>query len=638
MKHLLSLKMRCFYLLLFVSVNSFADVYIRHNQVGYSPERSKRIIVMADESMQGMAWKLVDKDKVEQSSGVMVNSIAGTTSHTAKPFNYLIDISDITTVGTYELSVAEQKVSIVIADKPYQYLLSKILRFLRVNRSGTDDTLLTPASHLGDQSLLLYRPYGDTELGQWQVDNQAEKVDMLGGWYDAADYIKFTLTTAYTSYYLLRSYQEAPELFTKELSHSDLIDVLDEAKIGLDYLLKTFPSQNEFIIQVSSGKDHQEGFRLPQNDLRDGKREAFSAISSAHMGLTSAALALGSDIFSQQNKATLALKYREAAIAIYQRAREDDAINTSVFERNATNDFYRDNDSNDNMGLAAAELYRLTHEEQYLTHAKEYVALAGASNWTAWCCVTSSLNYRLSEWSETASLQLTEELSAYQTYAQPDNIWGIPMKPTWGPLLGAHVVASYAGLHYLSDNQYSAQMLWDNVDYFLGRNNWGVSFIASPELLKPATHVYSQVYKLTNEYPLGAVSEGPGSKTSYLSLKSYFTETELDSSFEPFNTSTQVFYDNASNFQTMESTIAAQATTLYMLAVASKVKSSTEVFIQVTKSEAPTQSTEDNSVKKTSSGGMNSLLINLFLVLVLIIRIRIKKLHKAIIKRNHCEN
>jgi len=632
------------------SLPTLAEVFIRYNQAGYSAMRSKHIIVMANKEQNKATWQLKNSSTEIISSGLLGASIAAKTDHSAKPYNYLIDISNVTKLDDYQLVVTyadqesnEQTITkeIVIKAQPYQAIGSDILRFLRVARSGTADTLLTPASHLADDSAVLYEPLGDIKQGQWQQAQPLNTVDMLGGWYDAADYIKFTLTTAYTSYYLLRSYQEAPDFFqgtlSKRFSQTKFIDVLDEAKIGLDYLLKTQPSVDEFIIQVSTGKDHQQGYRLPQDDSRDGQREALSAISPSHMGLTSAALALGSKIFAKQNELALSEKYKKAAIAIFQRATQDDALVSPAFERDATNDFYLDNNSADNMGLAAIELYLLTTDEKYLMQAQHYAKQAHNGKWASWCCVTSSLNYRLSLLSDDANRNFTAELNGYQQYdRQQGNIWGIPMIPTWGPLAGAGIAASYGGLKYLqeqtnksavnntSSNEVDARLLWDNIDYFFGRNNWGISFVASRDLDFAVENIYSQVYQLTETFPLGAVSEGPGKRSTYLQLQDYFTPTLLDDSFEEFNTSTQVFFDNSSNFQTMESTIVGQAATLYMLAVASKVQSSTDITVlspEIPQKNIPEMGNHKKSNNnKTSSGGSFQLSCIAVLLLLFIFR------------------
>ena len=224
------------------------------------------------------------------------------------------------------------------------------------------------------------------------------------------------------------------------------------------------------------------------------------------------------------------------------------------------------------MGLAAIELYLSTKKSEYLVQAKQYSEKIGNGKWAAWCCVTSALNYRLSKYDETAKLALFNELNGYQNYDQQrGNIWGIPMVPSWATLHGQAIAGAYSGLSFLLDTKYDLDLLWNNLDYYFGRNNWGASFIALPQLKNAATNVYSQIYSLTGEYPLGAVSEGPGSKQTYQGIKRFFKSSVDDKKFEPFNTKTQIFYDNSSNFQTMESTIVGQATAIYLLTIAEKV-------------------------------------------------------------------
>jgi hypothetical protein len=129
--------------------------------------------------------------------------------------------------------------------------------------------------------------------------------------------------------------------------------VLDEAKFGLEYLLKVFPGKDDFIIQVSGRDDHQVGWRLPENDTRDGKREAFSAISPVHMGLTSAALALGARVFDNLGYKAEAKKYKDKAIAIFNRALQSDALKFGAFEFDSSGgfSFYKDDTIEDNMIL-----------------------------------------------------------------------------------------------------------------------------------------------------------------------------------------------------------------------------------------------------------------------------------------------
>ncbi|NTS76887.1 glycoside hydrolase family 9 protein [Catenovulum sp. SM1970] len=565
------------FILCILSINAIASEHpdsswLRYNHLGYHAVQDKELILMSDLNLEGQHWQLLSANKVVL-SGTLDKSLAGKTKHTAKPFNFLIDISSVTGKGEYQLQIEDKLFSqIYIKQQPYLFLIDEMLMHFKTARSGTADAHLHSISHLGDAKAPIYKPKGEMSLGQWQLEKPVQYVDMQGGWYDAADYIKFTLTTAYSAYYLLRAYQVEPALFNKKLSQSDYVDILDEAKHGLDYLLKTYPEKDEFIIQVSTGLDHQLGYRLPENDTRDGKREALSALSLPHMASTAAALALGSQVFKPFDL-RLSQQYLAKAKAIYQRMNQPDVHKKGAFERDITNDFYPDKISLDNLALASVELYQATGQRQYQDAAINALKKLGVSGWVAWADVDFSANYRLSVNKNTAALnRLKAGLQKYKMYDKTQgNIWHIPMPPYWGPLIGQFIISSYSGLAYAQGMIDSPKQHWQNLDYFLGKNNWGIAFIASERVPRSVKNIYSQIYQLQNQYPTGAVAGGPGHRNSYNDLKCLFKPDPSDRYFEQFNTSEQIFFDNASNFQTMETTITLQAAAIYMIAVNAKI-------------------------------------------------------------------
>jgi hypothetical protein len=113
------------------------------------------------------------------------------------------------------------------------------------------------------------------------------------------------------------------------------------------------------------------------------------------------------------------------------------------------------------------------------------------------------------------------------------------------------------------------------LDYTFGRNNWGVSFLFSEDLPNTDRNIYSPAYHLLNEFPTGALSEGPGNKATHDAMQHYFDNAlaELDfvpdNSLDRFNTDVGVFSDSPVDFMTQEATITAQADILLMLTLAS---------------------------------------------------------------------
>ena len=73
-------------------------------------------------------------------------------------------------------------------------------------------------------------------------NNAATERDLRGGWYDAGDLNKYTSWTAGYVETLLRAYAENPTIWTDDYgipeSGNGIPDVLDEAKWGLDFLVR----------------------------------------------------------------------------------------------------------------------------------------------------------------------------------------------------------------------------------------------------------------------------------------------------------------------------------------------------------------------------------------------------------------
>ena len=541
--------------------------WIRYNQAGYMPHCPKYMVVMSEKKMDGKSWNVFDESKKNVLSGTLGTSVCGISDHTPKPFNYVINLSPLTVEGSYQMELEKIKpVSFRVHKAPYTFLIPDIIRFLRAARSGTPDTLYHEASHLGDERAILYRPKGGKpETGLWEKVPGNRFVDMRGGWYDAGDYIKFTLTIAYTTYFLLRAYEINPSLFTKKYSRSRLNDVLDEAKFGLEYLVKVFPGKDDFIIQVSGRDDHQVGWRLPENDTRDGKREAFSAISPVHMGLTSAALALGARIFDKLGYKAEAKNYKDKAIAIFNRALQSDALKFGAFEFDSSGgfSFYRDDTIEDNMILGAVELYRLTGDFSHIKVAKKYGGKQGKDVY--WSSLFLFANMALGKYDAGARKNAGKEVTLYVSRSK-NNIWGIPGRYVWGSLANWTAIGSGLGLYYLETKDAKVREVMAHIlDYIFGKNNWGVSFFFSENLPNSVRHIYSQLYQLKKVFPTGALSEGPAGRETHDRNLSFFKFKPEDEWTYEFNTEKVVFYDNGTDFVTQESTIFGQASVLLFL-------------------------------------------------------------------------
>lgn len=567
-----------------------ADTFVRYNLAGYYPDREKVAIVMSDVDLTSQSWT-VSRGGVPVIIGPFDGSVVGRTKFTALPYNYEIDFSHISIEGEYTIHVpGAEIVNVSVKNNPYGHIANEMLRMLRVKRSGSNDALDHAKSHMGDAQALYYHVDGVVGNGQWKVSDDGGFSDMLGGWYDAGDYIKFTLTIAQTINVLLEAYQANPDIFIQQYSRSNYIDILDEIKFGLDYLMKTMPNDNEFIIQVSTGLDHMgvENFRLPEHDERDGEREALSALSPSHMAVTAAALAFGAKVFQSINE-ELSITYKNKAIAIYHRSLETDVLHANAFERDATNDFYKDDSINNERALAAARLYELTGEASYKASAITFGRTHGQFN-----ALYSGLDYYFSESDsilmaykvlgkgDADAQHLAKiELDAHLAYSNAKgNIWGTAQIPDWGNLANSLYIAGTAAEDLVRyGDSYYKKLAFDNIDYLLGRNPWGISFVLSPGLSKIPTEWHSQIYRLQPEKtPIGMIVNGP-SKPKYINADTDIVISPTAWEHQ-FNTTDMVdgqdeginFFDNWKNYTGTEPTIFGQATGIYAIAALSKLE------------------------------------------------------------------
>lgn len=561
--------------LLFLSLyaNSFGNIFIRYNNLGYEPIRDKALIIMSDTDIKDSKWFISDSSGTIVFEGIIESSLAGKGDHMPKPFNYKVDFSKLKTIGNYTFKIQEESVTLSIKEQPYAFIPSDILRYFRVLRSGSSDALDHRFSHIGDKSCTIHRKEGSSNTS-WKEGADNKKADMLGGWYDAGDYLKFTLTTAYSAYAMLLSYETNPTLFddVKKYSKTDLIDILDEAKWGLDYLMKTMPDDKEFIIQVGSADDHKQGDRLPNRDELDGKRPAYSAFSPTQMGYTVAALALGSKIFEEKGLTEEAEKYKTMAIKIFERAiyEESPAWIEEGWEK-----FYFDQTGNDNMQLAAIELYKLTGSKQYQSKAKHYAMKAESAYWYSWGSFNMIAHLRSLKSNSESLDHLLVDLDFFKGISSEDNnLWGLPHKYTWGSLYSFLGVGNAAMLYReTKKSKYYLDMAYNVLDYSLGMNNWGIAMVASKEIPNSVENIYSQIHRLKPKvYPTGAISEGPGDRATHEQLKKYFKIPEINR-FDEFNTEKVVFYDYPHDFQTMETTICGLSDGLLFFTLMSKIHS-----------------------------------------------------------------
>ena len=180
---------------------------------------------------------------------------------------YRLNFSSFKKPGRYYLQAGGAKSpEFEIGDNVYKGAADFCLRYMRQQRSGFNP-FLKDSCHTHD---------GYTLYGEKAGIPDSTHIDVVGGWHDASDYLQYSTTSANATYHLLMAYRDFPKVFTDEKlangldGKNGMADVLDEAKWGLDWLLKMHPRKDWMFNQLGDDRDHM-GMRIPKEDSFYGK-------------------------------------------------------------------------------------------------------------------------------------------------------------------------------------------------------------------------------------------------------------------------------------------------------------------------------------------------------------------------------
>jgi len=248
-----------------------------------------------------------------------------------------------------------------------QAILDGSVRFYGAQRSGDGANWL-----LGGQSCHMF-------------DGEAIQADLTGGWYDAGDHLKVTLSIAYASYVMLKGYDAFPEAFPDNYGAryegpNGVPDVLDEAKYATDYLVKAHISPTELVAMIGTTQPDHDAW-LPCTEAESGPedlggrpRRVSTEANADVAGITAASLALMSRLYRQFDPA-LADSYQTHATQIYDIGKANPSgSNPGLYGQNGEGWV-------DEMLAGSAEMYRLTTQEAYLTDALEFNARIENHGW-----------------------------------------------------------------------------------------------------------------------------------------------------------------------------------------------------------------------------------------------------------------
>ena len=587
---------RIFFLLCFVLQLAMAStppkaIHFRVNQMGYLPNEAKVAILFSHHKLNEKIL-LVTKDNHRTVATYRPKRTKAKGWGTFE-YYYEVDFSDISEEGDYFLRTKNKEFTsqtIKISKWAYQHKSEKLLQFMRQQRCGYNP-FFDVVCHQGD-GRSFYGPMPDSTF-----------VDATGGWHDAGDQLKYLITGSYATAHMLKAYELFPKTFLDSVNHlgqpgcNGIADVLDEAKWGLDWILKLHPQADQLIHQIADDRDHR-GWKMPNNDNADygwgtnsyraayfatGKPQGLNKYKSEATGISNlagrsaAAMAIASRIWKRELKdsifSAICLK---AAKSLYKLGMEKEGYQ----QGNSYGAPYRYSEKTwaDDMEWGAAELYKATRNEQYLEDAKKYAVKANTISWMPFDSVPHYEYYPFVNMGhfalyEHVGADFKKTLAQYYKSGIEDNIGrgntnpytiGVPFIWCSNNLLTSLITQ---GILYEKMTGYKTyvKFITKQRDWLFGRNPWGTSmYTKMPEYGEFPYDVHTSTWALGKKQVPGGLVDGPVYSTIFNSLKGLHLG-EPDE-FLDFQNNYVVYHDDIGDYSTNEPTMDGTAGSILMMA------------------------------------------------------------------------
>ncbi len=575
------------------------NLYIRVNQIGYRPADPKTAIAMSH-MLLGEKFQVVEKASqrvVFEGSPHPVDQVWGQFSHHAE-----LDFSPFNQDGEYFIRFAgAESPFFPIRGNVYAELPDQLLEFMRQQQCGYNPWV-DAVCHSFD---------GRTADGPLPAGTY---VDARGGWHDAGDQLKYLLTASNATAQMLLAYQMgqqptgaktngAPQFADRvnELGQpfaNGIPDLLDEARWGLDWMLRLHPAPDQLYHQVADDRDHK-NFRLPQEETvdygwgpgsyrvvysADGKPQGLKQYKSESDGIANlagryaAAMALGYQIWKDDARlAPYAAQLLQAGKEVYALGKAKEGAQ----QGNSYGAPYRYAETTwaDDMEWGAAELLRATGDSQYRADAVRYAKLDAT---TSWMGQETAGHYQFYPFMNVGHFRLYDQvdehlqatLAGYYREqiekclaAGSKNPYRVGVPFIWCSNNLAVALATQCSIYerMTGDRQFR-EFTAQQRDWLVGRNPWGMSmFTDIPAGGRSPRDVHLFPNALQKRSVRGGLVDGPVARKIFLSLKGV-TITEPDP-FAPFQDERAVYHDDIQDYSTNEPTMDGTASAILMWVV-----------------------------------------------------------------------
>lgn len=562
------------------------DTWIRINQLGYAESAVKVAVLGSKNTERIKNFELIDA----VTSKTILKKSAGKNFGEYGPFisSYRLDFSDVKSPGTYYLQSGKTRSpQFTIGSDAYKGAADFALRYMRQQRCGYNP-YLKASCHPVD-GYTVYGPMPDKTF-----------VDVTGGWHDASDYLQYSTTSANATYHLLAAYRDFPTVFNdNQLSNglegkNGTSDVLDEAKWGLDWLLKMHPRDGWMFNQIGDDRDHV-GYRLPNLDSADygygkgtgrpvyfisGEKQGLGKYKNNQTGTAStagkfaSAFALASQVYSTDKYMSDLFKSKSVSAYNFGLAKPGNAQTASV----KSPYIYAEGNWVDDMELGAAAIYQVTGDKKYMEQGLKF---SDEERTTPWMGADTANHYQFYPFHNFGHYELakngdaaakTKLISYYKEGIE--KVWqkskgnafyrGVPFIWCSNNLTTSFAIQCYLYRQLSGDNTY-IQLEQSSFDWLFGLNPWGTSMVFGlPAHGDTPVDPHSSLTVLKN-YPLdGGLVDGPVYGSIYGNLIGI--ELKDEDEYADFQSKLAVYHDDIGDYSTNEPTMDGTASLIYLLA------------------------------------------------------------------------
>jgi endoglucanase len=576
-------------LLAFAVSAAHADAFVRVNQLGYKPSDVKSAIALTTSNVPAKFQIInasIGKPAYEGTAKVLDEKWGQFNKHAE------LDFTALNKDGEYFVKLGGvESPRFRIAPDVYAELPDQLLEFMRQQRCGYNPWV-GEICHSFD---------GRTADGPLPAGTY---VDARGGWHDAGDQLKYLLTSSNATAQMLLAYQLGTangHKFADRVNDlgqplpNGIADVLDEARWGLDWMLRLHPAPDQLYHQVADDRDHS-GFRLPHEETvdygwgpgsyrvvysADGKPQGLQQYKSESDGIANlagryaAAMALGYQIWKDDPR------LKPYADRLLHACKEVFAMGKAKHGVQQGNSYkapyrYAETTWTDDMEWGAAELFRATGDQQYLADAIEYADQAGTEGWFAETKIGHYQYYpfmnvghfRLYDLADDAAKQRLAGYYRDQIESCVNRSEGNPYR------IGAPFIWCSNNLTVALATQCAlyAQMTGENRyrqfnasqrDWILGRNPWGYSMFAEiPKGGTFPTDVHLFGISILKRPVRGGLVDGPVARSIFSSLKGvHITEPDPLAAFQDERA---VYHNDIHDYSTNEPTMDGTASAILL--------------------------------------------------------------------------